>query len=540
MRLRPYFDPPNPEDSEAWWNGGFGEVRVVDGSGAVVHRVDLAELHGARRPGSDDEWLCGKVREQSGIRFFESHFCPQEFPVELDMAGAHTVEVEVWVHADRDVGERRRLLSMDVGVYLTGDTWYRDMRAPGFDDAMVPDADDSLPWLGRRIVEDGRFAEATVKFWWPSIMGAEVAEAPENAGDADFGGRLLGANAEAVEVARLARGFRRGFRGRKPYNLKDLLVETALSKWFRGRLLQGRRSGPGGRVAPRRRPAAADARGVGAQDRRDHGLPVGAVPTAFRVPRRPAEERSDPRLPTTVRRHRFGRDCRPTAGDDIANGGRCETPRDGVQLPDSDAGVFPGARGGATAVPGLRLVDDTRSRVPRDLRDRSRLAKPATNRLPDREGQGGAGRRQVELRELLLGGRRRRQQHVLGPFDSARRRRKGDCRRRPRRSDAGRLPGAPRGPFRALVRLVDHCARGHFRRRGPRVRGRGLCRPGGAPSCPGWRSRWSRTPKPRPEHVRSGASWPLCTRRCSAWRSRPIRRTWMPHTGCSSTSGSAR
>ena len=232
VRLTPYFDPPNPEGSEAWWNGGFGEVRVVDGSGAVVHRVDLAELHGARRPDSDDEWLCGKVREQSGIRFFESHFCPQEFPVELDMAGAHTVEVEVWVYADRDVGERRRLLSMDVGRYLTGDTWYRDMRSPGFDGGLAPDPDNSLQWFAKRVAADPRFAEATVRFWWPAIMGSEVAEPPAE-GDADFDGRLLASNAQSAEVTRLANAFRGGFQGGAHHNLKDLLTELALSKWFR-------------------------------------------------------------------------------------------------------------------------------------------------------------------------------------------------------------------------------------------------------------------------------------------------------------------
>ena len=44
---------------------------------------------------------------------------------------------------------------------------------------------------------------------------------------------LLAANAQGAEVTRLANGFRRGFRGRTAYNLKDLLVEMVLSSWFR-------------------------------------------------------------------------------------------------------------------------------------------------------------------------------------------------------------------------------------------------------------------------------------------------------------------
>ena len=98
---------------------------------------------------------------------------------------------------------------------------------------MASNPDNSVQWLAQQIVADGHFAEATVKFWWPAIMGSEVTEPPEDEGDADFEGLLLAANAQGVEVSRLANGFRRGFRGRAAYNLKDLLVEIVLSKWFR-------------------------------------------------------------------------------------------------------------------------------------------------------------------------------------------------------------------------------------------------------------------------------------------------------------------
>ena len=124
-------------------------------------------------------------------------------------------------------------LSIAVNPYQAGDTWYRDMRTPGFAGKLAPNSDNSVQWLAKQIVADARFAEATVKFWWPSIMGSEVAEPPEAEGDADFEGLLLAANAQGAEVTRLANGFRRGFTGRSAYNLKDLLVEIVLSKWFR-------------------------------------------------------------------------------------------------------------------------------------------------------------------------------------------------------------------------------------------------------------------------------------------------------------------
>ena len=117
--------------------------------------------------------------------------------------------------------------------YQPGETWYRDMREPGFDGWIAPDADNSVQWLAEQMVGDDRFAEGTVKFWWPAIMGLEVARPPEDRNDSDFEAMLLTSNAQSAEVERLAAAFRTGIAGGEPYNLKDLLVEIALSPWFR-------------------------------------------------------------------------------------------------------------------------------------------------------------------------------------------------------------------------------------------------------------------------------------------------------------------
>ena len=117
--------------------------------------------------------------------------------------------------------------------YQYGDAWYRDMREPGFDGEVAPDAENSLQWLTERIVADDRFAEATVKFWWPAVLGVEVADPPEETNDSDFEAMLLASNAQSAEVERLAEAFRTGISGGMPYNLKDLLVEIVLSPWFR-------------------------------------------------------------------------------------------------------------------------------------------------------------------------------------------------------------------------------------------------------------------------------------------------------------------
>ena len=124
-------------------------------------------------------------------------------------------------------------------LYQFGDTWYRDMRVPGFGEETAPNSDNSLQWLAQRIAADERFAEATVKFWWPAVMGVKVMSPPEDQRDPNFEGQLLASLAQAGEVGRLADGFRQGFAGGRHYNVKDLLTEIALSPWFRAESVAG-------------------------------------------------------------------------------------------------------------------------------------------------------------------------------------------------------------------------------------------------------------------------------------------------------------
>ena len=162
--------------------------------------------------------------------------CALRVDIEVPALDVYTAEVVAWSNG---YDERRgddggyAKLSVIANPYEEGDTWYRDMRVPSFAAEQAPEGEDSLQWLAQKIVDDRRFAEATVKFWWPAVMGSEVAEPPAEDGDADFEGQLLAANAQSAEVRRLVHGFRQGFHGRSAYNLKDLLIEMVLSKWFR-------------------------------------------------------------------------------------------------------------------------------------------------------------------------------------------------------------------------------------------------------------------------------------------------------------------
>ena len=227
LSLYPRFDPPRAEDDEFWWHMAIDHVRLHRADGTVVQHVELQDL-------IEDQNLCGGAEQPGG--YYTPWFCDQHVLLDAPAAGDYQVEVALWFNGENRIGdaiERRRTLDLRLGGHVEGDTWYRDMRLPGFDGRRAPNADNSLQWLAQRIVEDGRFAEAAVKFWWPAVMGVEIAEPPEDAGDADFEGRLLAAGAQDAEVQRLAQGFRRGFQGGKAHNLKDLLAEMALSKWFR-------------------------------------------------------------------------------------------------------------------------------------------------------------------------------------------------------------------------------------------------------------------------------------------------------------------
>ena len=216
----------------------FDRLDIVDDEGRRVTSVEFEDVDVPVASWGD----CGGAyenpetgREDSLILWAGHRDCALKFEVEVSEPGIYRAEVLVWSQGydDRFGDDGYARLALIANAYEEGDTWYRGMRTPGLGAELVPDSEDSLRWLARKIVADPRFAEATVKFWWPAIMGSEVVEPPAAEGDADFQGQLLAANAQSAEVKRLATGFRQGFRFGAPYNLKDLLVEMVLSKWFR-------------------------------------------------------------------------------------------------------------------------------------------------------------------------------------------------------------------------------------------------------------------------------------------------------------------
>ena len=218
----------NVNPAEGYTNILVDSLTVRDAVGEVVGHWELEDMWG------QDERDCGGIWADQGVDIF----CRVVVSVEVPRDGDYTVEVAAWIgwqseEAQGKPGALRVWAPMPDDYYREGDTWYRDMRKPGFDGREAPNPDNSVQWLARAVIADERFAEAAVKFWWPAILGTEVAPPPEDEGDADFAGLLLASNAQSAETDRLARGFRRGFGGGRPYNLRDLLVEIVLSRWAR-------------------------------------------------------------------------------------------------------------------------------------------------------------------------------------------------------------------------------------------------------------------------------------------------------------------
>ncbi|MDA8950197.1 DUF1588 domain-containing protein [Pseudomonadales bacterium] len=146
-----------------------------------------------------------------------------EYSFQLTAAGDQAGEepVKVLLIVDREQG------------YEDGDTWYSDMRKPGFMTDEAPPEGSSLQWLGRQIAEDAWFASAAIKFWWPAVMGSEVAQAPEVTTDADFETRLAVFEAQKDFIDTLASDFKAGLNSAAAYNGRELIIELMASPWFR-------------------------------------------------------------------------------------------------------------------------------------------------------------------------------------------------------------------------------------------------------------------------------------------------------------------
>ena len=112
--------------------------------------------------------------------------------------------------------------------YEPGDTWYRDMRDPGFEGAGADGHQDSLQWLAHRIADDPRFAAATVRFWWPAVFGAKPLVLPEDEALPDYDAQLRAYNEQDRLIKELAEEFMAS-----GFNAKALFTDMVMSRWYR-------------------------------------------------------------------------------------------------------------------------------------------------------------------------------------------------------------------------------------------------------------------------------------------------------------------
>ncbi|BDX05523.1 FG-GAP repeat domain-containing protein [Planctobacterium marinum] len=115
----------------------------------------------------------------------------------------------------------------DDSLYQEGDTWYRDMLAPGLETTPVPQGQDSIQWLGQQIAADDRFAIAMVKFFWEAILGSEPLTAPQSLDEADYSAKNEAFTEQSTFILTLAEQLR------EHGSLRQTIADLTVSPWFR-------------------------------------------------------------------------------------------------------------------------------------------------------------------------------------------------------------------------------------------------------------------------------------------------------------------
>jgi hypothetical protein len=106
-------------------------------------------------------------------------------------------------------------------LYKSGDVWYADMRAPGFEQTLATDNVNSLNQAATLITKDPRFAAGTVKFWWPALFGEPMLD--DGLTPAQYDAKLS------------ALSYFADYFVKNKYALKPLITEILMSEWFRGK-----------------------------------------------------------------------------------------------------------------------------------------------------------------------------------------------------------------------------------------------------------------------------------------------------------------
>jgi hypothetical protein len=120
--------------------------------------------------------------------------------------------------------------------YRSGDNWFRDEKAPGYDSTPMPGGvtgnKTALQFLGQQVAADSRFALGAVHFWYQGLLGREALSMPRDATSPQYAGQSAAYTAQSDELQAIAARFKTD-QGRGAHNVKDLLVDLMTSRWAR-------------------------------------------------------------------------------------------------------------------------------------------------------------------------------------------------------------------------------------------------------------------------------------------------------------------
>jgi hypothetical protein len=111
-------------------------------------------------------------------------------------------------------------------LYVYGDLWYRDMRAPGIFGKEISEKKTTLRALGEMITDEPAFLTATAKFWWPSVFGKPMLDKPAVESDQGYAAKYAAYQAQQASLENFAAALNTRM------NAKDMLVEMFMSSWF--------------------------------------------------------------------------------------------------------------------------------------------------------------------------------------------------------------------------------------------------------------------------------------------------------------------
>jgi hypothetical protein len=119
--------------------------------------------------------------------------------------------------------------------YQDGDNWFRDQHAPGYNGQAMPGgvkgSKTALQWLGGQVAADQRYAIGAVHFWYRAIFNREPLKTPLDQTNPSYAAQLVAYNAQVDEFKEIAGRFATN-RGNGAFNVKDLLTDLVLSKWY--------------------------------------------------------------------------------------------------------------------------------------------------------------------------------------------------------------------------------------------------------------------------------------------------------------------